>query len=248
MTTGGEELDIHIDSFDEDSSQEFYLTSDNYEELFVMAYDSIKTVILHVHIDKIYFEIDDTKCDSMMDKCKTEIKEENNSVRFKREPKFDEELKTEVPVTFCGIPIDMDGFKQNENRRSEGRLLEEIDDETPIGGAYVGCRSHRGQFSPKVTSFPKQSNSPISIHDDDDFLVQDMQSIVPFAQESIKSRVADLQSIAITSIPDVLSIPKLLKSHNMAFKKDENASTWYQRFHNFCAMIGISPSKGDGKE
>jgi hypothetical protein len=69
--------------------------------------------------------------------------------------------------------------------------------------------------------------------------VQDEQFIVPFSQESVKSRVADLQSIAMTNIPDVSSIPKLLKSHNVAFKKDENASTWYQRFHNFCAMIGV---------
>jgi hypothetical protein len=86
---------------------------------------------------------------------------------------------------------------------------------------------------------PTLATSPISIHDEDDYRVFDVSNIVPFAQESVTSRVADLQSIAMTNIPDVSSIPKLLKSHNVSFKKDENASTWYLRFYNFCAMIGI---------
>jgi hypothetical protein len=50
----GDELDICIDSFDKDSSNEFYLTSENYEELFVMAFDAYKSVTRHVHIDKLY--------------------------------------------------------------------------------------------------------------------------------------------------------------------------------------------------
>jgi hypothetical protein len=33
----GDDLDIRVDSFDKDTSDEFFLTSENYEELFVMA-------------------------------------------------------------------------------------------------------------------------------------------------------------------------------------------------------------------
>jgi hypothetical protein len=105
--------------------------------------------------------------------------------------------------------------------------------------------TQRNHFSQRLATPKHQSNSPISIHDADDFLIQDINFIIPFSQESVKTRIADLQTIAMTNIPDVSSIPKLLKSHNVAFKKDENASTWYLRFHNFCAMIGVylSPPK-----
>jgi hypothetical protein len=132
-------------------------------------------------------------------------------------------------------------FKPDVNTRSDGRLLNGNGRDIKVNDGHMNRGTFRDHFSPRrITSMPKhQSSSPISIHDADDFLVQDTNCIVPFSQESIKSRLADLQSIAMTSIPDVSSIPKLLKSHNMAFKKDKNASTCYQRFHNFCAMIGI---------
>jgi hypothetical protein len=52
----GDGLDIHIDSFyKKDAMQEFYLsTAENYEEMFIMAYDATKDVTLHVHILMIY--------------------------------------------------------------------------------------------------------------------------------------------------------------------------------------------------
>jgi hypothetical protein len=71
------------------------------------------------------------------------------------------------------------------------------------------------------------------VFDDDDYLVKDPTLIVAFAQESINSRVDDLQSTATIDVPDVSSIPKLLKSHNVAYKGGDNATTWYQRFNNF---------------
>ena len=65
-----------------------------------------------------------------------------------------------------------------------------------------------------------------------------------FAQESVITRINDLQSMAMTTIPEVTSIPKLLRSYNVSFKKDDT-STWYLSFHNFCAIIGIylTPTK-----
>jgi hypothetical protein len=110
----------------------------------------------------------------------------------------------------------------------------------------IGDNKDQRFSSPHATSFhPRQVISPISIHDTEDYLIQDKSVIIPFSQESIDTRIADLQSIARTNIPDVSSIPKLLKSHNVPYKKDENTSTWYLRFNNFCAMIGIylTPTK-----
>ena len=43
----------------------------------------------------------------------------------------------------------------------------------------------------------------------------------------------------MTTIPDVSSIIKVLKSHNISFKSGDNASTWYLHLHNFCNIIGI---------
>jgi hypothetical protein len=229
----GNELDIRIDSFDKETTDEFFLTSENYEELFVMAYEATRTVTLHVHVDRL--------CADWMNlktiKQNVEVKEEGMpAVQLKRE-----ELKHEAPITFRGIPIDMDGFTHGNNKGDEGRLLNEVvGEEMPtVVAGFENRRPHRNQFTPRMSSTSKHSRSPISIYDDDDFFVQDIQYIVPFAQESIKTRVADLQSTAMTTIPDVSSIPKLLKSHNVAYKKEENVSTWYQRFNNFCAMIGI---------
>jgi hypothetical protein len=81
---------------------------------------------------------------------------------------------------------------------------------------------------------------PISIYDDDDYLVKGNTQIVPFGQETVQSRVFYLQAgAAIVPLPDVSLIPKLLKSHNVAFKDGDNIMIWYQCFNNFCMMIGI---------
>jgi hypothetical protein len=69
--------------------------------------------------------------------------------------------------------------------------------------------------------------------------VKNVGMICTFGQQSKMNRVADLQTAAGVTIPDISTIPKLLKSHNVGYKVGDNAGTWYQRFNNFCLMIGI---------
>jgi hypothetical protein len=86
----------------------------------------------------------------------------------------------------------------------------------------------------------KKTLSPVSVYDDDDYLVKNPDSIFPFGQQTVHNRIMDLQMAAAVTIPDVSTLPKLLKSHNVGFKEGDNASTWYSRFNNFClVMIGI---------
>jgi hypothetical protein len=236
----GDELDIRLDSFDKNSSHEFYLTSENYEELFVMAFDATNNVVLHVHIDKIYFEPNEQTKEPMEDRYKVIAKEETGSSQIKHELRCDEDSSVDRIPTFRGIPIDINGFKQDNHFIRRGELLRESasSNDRALNG-FMDRDRGRNHSNPRCATTPKQTSSPISIHDADDYLVQDPSFIIPFSQESANARIADLQTIAMTNIPDVSSIPKLLKSHNVAFKKDENAMTWYQRFHNFCAMIGV---------
>lgn len=78
----------------------------------------------------------------------------------------------------------------------------------------------------------------MSIYDDDDYLVKDPNYFYPFGQQSIQGRISDLQAAAAsTSLPEVSSLPKLLKSHNVGYKDGDNAATWCARFNNFYLMI-----------
>jgi hypothetical protein len=70
-------------------------------------------------------------------------------------------------------------------------------------------------------------------------MVKDVDAVCTFGQQSKMNRVSDLQMAAAITIPKISTIPKLLKSHNVSYKLGENAGTWYQRFNNFCLMIGI---------
>jgi hypothetical protein len=87
------------------------------------------------------------------------------------------------------------------------------------------------------------------MYDDKDYLVKDPSNICPFRQESIQYRIADLQTAATVNIPDVSTLPKLLKSHNVGFKDGDNATTWYLHFNNFSHAWHLSStSKRDGEE
>jgi hypothetical protein len=231
----GDGLDLCIDSFYKDSMQEFYLSSEIFEEMFLMAYDVTKDVTLHVHIDDLFIPdgkvIDGGDGDEVkLNATKVEIKETDNKDMHGCK------VEEEVPMTFRGIPIDLSESNQNRYKQEHesGHNLFRNDNFNKFTP-----RRPNAAFSPRKNFLSTLPSSPISIHDGDDYRVLDPSSIVPFAQESVTGRVADLQSIEMTNIPDVSSIPKLLKSHNVSFKKDDNASTWYQRFHNFCAMNGI---------
>jgi hypothetical protein len=81
--------------------------------------------------------------------------------------------------------------------------------------------------------------SPVSIYNENDYLVLDKSKIIPFGQQTVHERIMDLQTAAAANIPDVSTLPKLLKSHNVGFKTGDNAATWYSRFNDFCLMLGI---------
>lgn len=70
-------------------------------------------------------------------------------------------------------------------------------------------------------------------------LVKDTDMVFTFGQQSKMNRVAELQTAAAVTIPEISTIPKLLKSHDVGYKVSDNAGTWYQRSNNFCLMIGI---------
>jgi hypothetical protein len=232
----GDGLDLRIDSFYKDTMQEFYLSTENYEEMFIMAYDVSKDITLHVHIDDLFHTSEGMKKKGPEDGIKLDnYKMENNEYDGRQAQGL--KIENEVPTTFRGIPIDLSGSNQRQCKREQDDALNDLQD---MGFDRRAATRHvNANFTPRKNILPTLATSPISIHDEDDYRVLDPTSIVPFAQESVQNRIADLQSIAMTNIPDVSSIPKLLKSHNVSFKKDDNASTWYQRFHNFCAMIGI---------
>lgn len=146
--------------------------------------------------------------------------------------KQEEQRVEKHPIMFRGRPIDLPA--------NDGPKV--FDPSTPKNPTF------RPSHNARVHSTPKKS-SPISVYDDSDYLVQDTDSIYPFGQQSIQQRIADLQAAAVATIPDVTTLPKLLKSHNVGFKEGDNAATWYSRFNDFCLMIGIylPPPKCDAK-
>jgi hypothetical protein len=152
-------------------------------------------------------------------------------VKTKEEPVNvqDPRDKHESPVpTFCGRPIDLSLAKLDT--KVEG-----------FGTPQVKTHLHQVNQveSSHSKSHDRKTSSPVSLYDDEDYLVKNQTMIYPFGQQSIQARVSDLQAAAATSIPDVSSLPKLLKSHNVGYKEGDNAATWYSCFNNFCLMIGI---------
>jgi hypothetical protein len=158
-------------------------------------------------------------------------------------------------TTFRGIPIDL---SMHRHVKEQGVLL---NGHQPVKQDFVdqatSARETRHFHSPVVSHgsihnenaahTPKtglnrrklQFSLVLIIYDDDDYLVKHRMLIVAFIQESIQSGV-DLQSIVAMSEPDASFIPKLLKSHDIiAYKDGDNATTWFQRFNNFCMMISI---------
>jgi hypothetical protein len=95
--------------------------------------------------------------------------------------------------------------------------------------------SHNGQFSPRIN----KNMTPIRVYDDGECKVTNMDRIVPFARESIAERVRNLETSASVSLPRATDVAKLLKSHNIALKDEEDIGAWYQRFGEFGSMLGL---------
>jgi hypothetical protein len=135
--------------------------------------------------------------------------------------------KPQAPMMFRGHPITLND--NNQDIKSSPYVTPNIKNGTssnsPIGNHFRTCQD--------------KPRSPTSVYDDDDYLVKDVDMIYTFGQQSKSNRVADLQTAAGVTIPEISTIPKLLKSHNVSYKSGDNAATWYQRFNNFCLMIGI---------
>jgi hypothetical protein len=130
------------------------------------------------------------------------------------------------PVTFHGHPIDM-----------KARVVPQMPvPSTPVVNPDRSCPHDAQKRSPTSSHKP---TSPISVYDDADFPVKDRDCIYPFGQQSTAQRIDNLQTAAATTIPEVTTLPKLLKSHNVGYKDGDNAATWYSRFNDFCLMIGI---------
>jgi hypothetical protein len=146
-----------------------------------------------------------------------------NQPTFVKEDKFIEDKR---PVMFRGCPIDMNAkIAPQEHHPS-----------TPL------IRSNRTQNvdSQKGHSHSNhRKSSPISLYEDVDYLIRDEGNICPFGPQSRQQRISHIQTAAASTIPDVTTLPKLLKSHNVGFKDGNNAATWYNHFNDFCLMIGI---------
>jgi hypothetical protein len=131
---------MHIDSFDKCSSQEFYLSTENYEELFVMAFDANKSVTLHIHIDDFL-----------------DVPEDDVEVQVKHEPKKEpmdnmgtgDRGEYDTPHTFRGIPINLDVHCNVESRYgSKNSIKQDIQDEDErVSGAG---RTDNPMISPRM--------------------------------------------------------------------------------------------------
>jgi hypothetical protein len=143
---------------------------------------------------------------------------------------------------FRGRPIDLSPTKLDVKveHLSPTKLDVKVD-ECVTPSVKISIPVHKpNDFVPSSAKHSdKKTSSPVSIYEDEDYLVKDRNDIYPFGQQSIQARVSDLQAAAATSLPEVSSLPKILKSHNVGYKEGDNAAAWYGRFNNFCLMIGI---------
>jgi hypothetical protein len=216
----GRNLDLRIDSLDADLG-EFHISPLYYVESICASYHQHGKIVLNLHCPRCPFYDEDPKIASFVTDLKvppmfTPTGDHHDKDSTKEEPMLQDFAGGTTPKGMKGM------------RRSDLQF-----------GSHRFVRNDIAMNTPNNSSRRNLTTSPIMVYDDDDYLVKDPTLIVAFAQESIQSRVADLQATAAITVPDVSAIPKLLKSHNVAYKDGDNATTWYQRFNNFCMMIGI---------
>lgn len=220
--------DMRIASHDATLCDDFYLHGRNYEDLFFSSYAENQKLTLHVHVKE-----DIMRHMKEVDKA---VKDEDVPIPgptiYSKQPAFTKEEKcvqSNQPVMFRGRPIDM-----NAKVTSQGQ-----DYDHPTTPNIRSARSPVNNPFRKGVALTEHKSSPISVYDDEDYLVKNEDNICPFGQQSVQQRIADLQTATASTIPDVTSLPKLLKSHNVGYKEGDNAATWYNRFNDFCLMIGI---------
>jgi hypothetical protein len=123
----GDGLDLRIDSFYKDAMQEFYLSTENYEEMFIMAYDVSKDITLHVHIDDLFIRSEGLKKRDGEDGIKLNgYNVENNE--HDRQQAQGLKIENEVPTTFRGIPIDLSGSNQRRCKLEQDDGLNDLQD------------------------------------------------------------------------------------------------------------------------
>jgi hypothetical protein len=219
----GYACDLKIESVDNRFGNEVNLYEHNYQDMFISSYLEAKVLPLNVHVqfDIMRPKKIDHEVDSVADR----------DVERVFSNKVDSTTQTEEPIVqntpmFRGRPINLDVPKL------EPKIEEH---HTPF------IRNGRQRVSTPVNNARSASrnSSPVSLYDDEDYLVRDPDKIIPFGQQTVQDRITELQTAAAANIPDVSTLPKLLKSHNVGYKTGDNAATWYLRFNDFCLMLGI---------
>jgi hypothetical protein len=209
-TNFGNNIDLRLDSFDEDLG-EFHLSKLTYVESICASYHQHNKIVLHVHCHRSPFYDCDPKVQEF------NVKQENYAPSSGQQ---------HSPV------------KQESTHRMMERSRHQVSHHLNHHSPVPLNRPVRNK-QPSPSNWSRGSNSPISVYEDADFLVKNPDTIVTFGMETKQMRVDQLQSLAYTSIPEVSSIIKLLKSHNVGYKRGDNASTWYMKLHNFCNIIGV---------
>jgi hypothetical protein len=210
QTNFGNNINLCLESFDDDLG-EFHLSKLTYTESICASYHQHNKIVLHVHCHRNPFYDCDPKIQEFNVK-------QDKYVYNMMVPKFSS-VKHEL------VPQMIDRPRPQATQHSK------------YSPAPLNHPVRNKQRSPN--NWSQGSNLPISLYEDADFLVKDPDAIVPFGMETKPMRIDQLQSLAYTSIPEISSIVKLLKSHNVSYKKGDNASTWYQKLHNFCNIIGV---------
>ena len=222
----GFEIDLRIASNDPSIADEYYLSGKNYQDHLFSSYMENKIITLHVHVGEDILRPIDRNTTQNVKTDDIPVQNQFSNVpyhdRFVKDEKFSS-VSPAVQHMFRGHPIDF-----NPSMKRDPHV-------TPV--ARNGLQTPVNPSSNQRTNGKVQS--PTSIYDDEDYLVQDPDHVFPFGQQSVTSRINDLQTAALVTIPDVSTLPKLLKAHNVAYKDGDNAASWYLRFNNFCLMLGI---------
>ena len=217
----GYEIDLRVKAYDTKFGEEFHLAEFNYQDILLSTYVNLKTIDIHVHHDSM-------TSNDFLDKNVDNIKEPGSISKL--EPTCTT-IKSE-PATFRGHPIILESMYQS--KRSPAPLCSHT---------HEHKINERGETikTPCASRLctPCLDQSPIQVYDDHDFLVTNLKSIIPFGNQSVHNRVIELQNAAMVKLPEVSSLPKMLKSHNVSFKENSNVSTWYYNFNKFCLTYGI---------
>lgn len=226
----GYACDLRIESGDARFGQEVNLHAKNYEDMFFSTYLDLKVLNLNVHVKENILHAKTQLASSLDNAHDRAHVSYNTPVRPVSNVKSEDRNKlndVSNVAMFRGHPIDISGPKVE---------LKMEEHSTPVLKNVV----HRDS-TPRtnVKNAASKTLSPLSVYDDEDYIVKDHSRVIPFGQQSIQHRVMDLQTAATVTVPDVSTLPKLLKSHNVGYKDGDNAATWYLRFNNFCLMLGI---------